>query len=677
MARFILSAFADEADKMLDGQIEAMKENGVACVELRGVDGKNVKDLTIDEAKDVRARLDAAGIRVSSMGSPFGKISVTDDFEEHLKQFAHALELCKVLGCDRMRMFSFYYPKDEDPEKYQDVVFERIEKMLELAEKAGVTLCHENEKGIYGDIASRCLKLIEHFGGRLKCIFDPANFIQCGEKPIENFALLKDHIYYMHIKDALLANGAVVPSGCGDGNVPEIIRQLSARADGMVLTVEPHLTVFDGLKNLQDEEVKHEYTYASSREAFHAAVSAIQKILKDQGFESKKTGEWTRMDKVRIGIIGVGNMGSGHLKNIVADKVPDMVLTAVCDLKPERLEWAKENAPGVATFDDATKMMESGLIDAVIVATPHYDHPRLVREALEHGLHAMSEKPAGVYTKNVHELIEFAKTQDKIYAIMFNQRTNCVYRKMKEIVSSGEMGAIRRTNWIITNWFRSQSYYDSGAWRATWEGEGGGVLLNQCPHNLDLLQWMVGMPVRVRAFTHNGKWHNIEVEDDVTAYMEFENGATGVFITSTGDMPGDNRLEIVMEGGTLLCDGGTLTLKKLSMPIEDYQKQYNGGPAWLKCETRTVELDGSCTQHQGVLRAFVDHILNGGPLVAEGVEGINSLMLSNAMYLSSWTGETVELPIDEDRFLEELNKRRKASAGKAVEEKTLDISGTF
>ena len=246
MARFILSAFADEADKMLDGQIEAMKENGVACVELRGVDGKNVKDLTIDEAKDVRARLDAAGIRVSSMGSPFGKISVTDDFEEHLKQFAHALDLCKVLGCDRMRMFSFYYPKDEDPEKYQDVVFERIEKMLELAEKAGVTLCHENEKGIYGDIASRCLKLIEHFGGRLKCIFDPANFIQCGEKPIENFALLKDHIYYMHIKDALLANGAVVPSGCGDGSVPEIIRQLSARADGMVLTVEPHLTVFDG-----------------------------------------------------------------------------------------------------------------------------------------------------------------------------------------------------------------------------------------------------------------------------------------------------------------------------------------------------------------------------------------------------------------------------------------------
>ena len=183
-------------------------------------------------------------------------------------------------------MFSFFVDEAEADQKTDEVV-EKLSKMVAYAEKHDVILLHENEKGIYGDIASRCLKLIEHFGGRLKCIFDPANFIQCGEKPIENFALLKDHIYYMHIKDALLANGAVVPSGCGDGSVPEIIRQLSARADGMVLTVEPHLTVFDGLKNLQDEEVKHEYTYASSREAFHAAVSAIQKILKDQGFESK------------------------------------------------------------------------------------------------------------------------------------------------------------------------------------------------------------------------------------------------------------------------------------------------------------------------------------------------------------------------------------------------------
>ena len=677
MARFILSAFADEADKRLDGQIEALKAAGVACVEMRGVDGKNVKDLTEEEAKAVREKLDNAGIRVSSMGSPFGKIGVNDDFEPHFKEFLHALKLCAILGCDRMRMFSFYYPKGEDPRAYRDVVVSRLERMLDAAEKAGITLCHENEKGIYGDTAARCLDLILQFGGRLKCIFDPANFIQCGERPIENYAMLKEHIYYMHIKDAIMETGAVVPSGCGDGDLPRIIEGLAERDDDILLTVEPHLTVFDGLKNLQDEEVKHAYTYPDSRAAFAAACDAIKGILAEQGFSTEKTGVWEKMDKVRIGIIGVGNMGTGHAKNIFAGKVPDMVLGAVADIKEERRAWAKENLPGVEVFDDATKMMESGLIDAVIVAVPHYDHPRLVREALEKGLHAMCEKPAGVYTKAVRELNEFARTQDKIYAIMFNQRTNCVYRKMKEIIASGEMGAIRRTNWIITNWFRSQSYYDSGAWRATWDGEGGGVLLNQCPHNLDLWQWICGMPNKVRAFCHNGKWHNIEVEDDVTAYVEYPNGATGVFVTTTSDAPGTNRLEVDLDGGQLICDGNKLWMYKLDTPIPEFHKTYKGGFGSPKGEMVEVETDGLNPQHVGVLEAFARKILGKGELIAGGEEGINGLTISNAMHLSSWLDRTVELPLDEDLFLEELNKRRATSKAKKVSEATLNTDDTY
>ncbi|MBR5751110.1 MAG: TIM barrel protein [Clostridia bacterium] len=677
MARFILSAFADEADKRLDGQIEALKAAGVACVEMRGVDGKNVKDLTEEEAKAVREKLDNAGIRVSSMGSPFGKIGVNDDFEPHFKEFLHALKLCAILGCDRMRMFSFYYPKGEDPRAYRGVVISRLERMLDAAEEAGITLCHENEKGIYGDTAARCLDLILQFGGRLKCIFDPANFIQCGERPIENYAMLKEHIYYMHIKDAIMETGAVVPSGCGDGDLPRIIEGLAERDDDILLTVEPHLTVFDGLKNLQDEEVKHAYTYPDSRAAFAAACDAIKGILAEQGFSTEKTGVWEKMDKVRIGIIGVGNMGTGHAKNIFAGKVPDMVLGAVADIKEERRAWAKENLPGVEVFDDATKMMESGLIDAVIVAVPHYDHPRLVREALEKGLHAMCEKPAGVYTKAVRELNEFARTQDKIYAIMFNQRTNCVYRKMKEIIASGEMGAIRRTNWIITNWFRSQSYYDSGAWRATWDGEGGGVLLNQCPHNLDLWQWICGMPNKVRAFCHNGKWHNIEVEDDVTAYVEYPNGATGVFVTTTSDAPGTNRLEVDLDGGQLICDGNKLWMYKLDTPIPEFHKTYKGGFGSPKGEMVEVETDGLNPQHVGVLEAFARKILGKGELIAGGEEGINGLTISNAMHLSSWLDRTVELPLDEDLFLEELNKRRATSKAKKVSEATLNTDDTY
>ena len=260
---------------------------------------------------------------------------------------------------------------------------------------------------------------------------------------------------------------------------------------------------------------------------------------------------------------------------------------------------------------------------------------------------------------------------------MFNQRTNCVYRKMKEIISSGELGSIRRVNWLITNWFRPQSYYDSGAWRATWAGEGGGVLLNQCPHNLDLFQWLVGMPVRVRAFTHNGLWHDIEVEDDVTAYMEFENGATGVFITSTGDAPGTNRLEVVLEGGTLICDGKTLTLEKLETSIPEFMKTYTGGFGTPKCETIEVETDGENPQHAGVLRAFAQHLLKGTPLIADGTEGINGLTLSNAMHLSSWLNETVTLPLDADKFLEELNKRRATSRLKDGAGKVLSTEGTY
>ncbi|MBO4367631.1 MAG: Gfo/Idh/MocA family oxidoreductase [Clostridia bacterium] len=383
------------------------------------------------------------------------------------------------------------------------------------------------------------------------------------------------------------------------------------------------------------------------------------------------------MDKVRLGIIGIGNMGSGHARNIMEGKVPGMELAAVADINPARLQWIEGAYPTVARFDNATAMMDSGLIDAVLVATPHYFHPTLVMEAMSKGLHAMSEKPAGVYTKAVREEIEFAKTTGLTFAMMFNQRTNCVYRKMKEIVDSGEMGRIRRVNWLITDWYRSQSYYDSGSWRATWDGEGGGVLLNQCPHNLDLLQWICGMPSAIRAFTHNGKWHNIEVEDDVTAYMEYPNGATGVFITTTGDCPGTNRFEIAMDGGKLVCDGKKLMKYKLEMPEPEFSATYKGGFGTPACEVTEVETDGKNPQHVEVLRAFAAHILNGEPLVAEGAEGINGLTLSNAMHLSSWINETVTLPIDEDRFLEELNKRRASSKKKTTEGKTFDTEGTY
>ena len=232
------------------------------------------------------------------------------------------------------------------------------------------------------------------------------------------------------------------------------------------------------------------------------------------------------MEQVRLGIIGLGNMGTCHVETIQKGDVPEVCITAVADRREVRRAWARENVPGAAVFEEGSDLIHSGLCDAVMVVVPHYQHPGLSIEALQAGLHVLCEKPAGVYTKQVREMNEVASASDKTFAIMFNQRTNPAYQKIHDMVNSGELGALKRVNWIVTDWYRTQIYYDSGSWRATWKGEGGGVLLNQCPHQLDLLQWICGLPVKVQAFCHEGKWHDIEVEDDVTAYMEFANGAT-------------------------------------------------------------------------------------------------------------------------------------------------------
>ena len=363
------------------------------------------------------------------------------------------------------------------------------------------------------------------------------------------------------------------------------------------------------------------------------------------------------MEKVRLGIIGAGNMGISHIKNYVNGTMPEIDITAVADIKPDRLDRAKDLIPGVKTFNTASALMDSGEVDAVLVATPHYDHPPLVIEALNKGLHAMSEKPAGVYTKQVREMNAVAEKSDKVFAIMFNQRTNCLYRKAHELVHSGKFGEMKRVTWIITDWYRTQSYYNSGGWRATWSGEGGGVLLNQCPHQLDLWQWICGMPEKITAVCHEGKWHNIEVEDDVMIYAEYPNGATGTFITTTGDYPGTNRLEITLDRAKIICEGGKLIVNELKVGTDEFTKNSEDGFGSIEYTTYEEELDGRNLQHIEVVNKFAAAILRGEELTASGVEGINGLMISNAAFLSSWLGKSVTLPVDEDLFYELLQKK--------------------
>ena len=382
------------------------------------------------------------------------------------------------------------------------------------------------------------------------------------------------------------------------------------------------------------------------------------------------------MTKVRLGIIGVGNMGSGHAANILAGKCPEIELTAVADRREARRQWAKDTLPeGTAIFEEGSDLIQSGLCDAVHICTPHYQHPTLAMEAFAAGLHVMCEKPAGVYTKAVREMNEAAEKSGKVFAMMFNQRTNCVYRKMHEMVHSGQLGELKRVNWIITDWYRTQIYYDSGDWRATWDGEGGGVLLNQCPHQLDLLQWICGLPKTVQAFCQEGKWHDIEVEDDV--YLQFANGATGVFVTTTGDAPGTNRFEVTGTLGKLVCENDKLTFWKLAQDEREFCRTATEGFAQPQCQQVEVETDGENLQHVGVLNAFAGKILHGTPLVAEGTEGLGGLTLSNAMHLSSWLGRAVDIPFDEELFLSELNKRRATSRKKESKDITFSTEGTY
>lgn len=370
------------------------------------------------------------------------------------------------------------------------------------------------------------------------------------------------------------------------------------------------------------------------------------------------------MTMVRFGIVGVGQMGRNHLKVLHSGEVKGAVVTAVCDVAPASLQWVEDHyGQNIKRFNEVDEFLGSGLFDVLLIATPHYDHPGLAIKGFARDLHVLVEKPAGVYTKHVREMNEAAGRSGKQFGMMYNQRTNPLYQKLRDMILHGELGKIKRFNWIITDWYRPQSYYDSGSWRATWAHEGGGVLINQCPHNLDLMFWTLGMmPSRIRAFCQFGKHRNIEVEDDVTAYMEYENGASGVFVTTVGDAPGTNRLEVTGDYGKVVIEDERMTFWKLKTPESEFNETFKGvfgAPEHTKID---IEIEGTGEQHKGILQNFVDALTGEVPLLAPGEEGIYGLTLSNAMYLSTWLDDWVALPLDEDLFYKHF--REKVNLGK-------------
>ena len=386
------------------------------------------------------------------------------------------------------------------------------------------------------------------------------------------------------------------------------------------------------------------------------------------------------MKEVRYGIVGAGNQGRYYALKLAEGLVPNARLTAVADLNPVKLEAIKTSLPeSVVYYTDYKKMLDEDACDAVLVVVPHYSHPEIVIECLHRNVHVITDKPAAVYTLQVEKMNEAAKNSKALYGMMFNQRTNCLYRKMKEIIEEGGIGSLQRVNWIITDWFRTQHYYDSGSWRATWKGEGGGVLINQCPHQLDLVQWVVGeMPVSVRGFCKYGKWHDVEVEDEVTAYFEYANGASGVFITTTGEAPGTNRFEVSGTKGKLLCENKKLYYYKNETDSADFCKTSKESFAAPKCEIFEPETDGENPQHVGILKNFTEAILGKEKLFVNGEDGIRGVELMNAIELSGWKdGEKITLPVNGEEYLSELEKRVAVSRYKTGNDNAVESTLNF
>lgn len=376
------------------------------------------------------------------------------------------------------------------------------------------------------------------------------------------------------------------------------------------------------------------------------------------------------MKEVRLGIIGIGTMGLNYARWVDTGRVERMRLTAICDTDPSRFDLCKQelNSP-VKTFVAYEELLASGLVDAVMIAVPHYQHTDIAIKALRHRLHVILEKPAGIHASAVKEVNDEAqKHPDLVFAMMFNQRANPLYARVKDLMDRGVIGKVRRVTWTITTWWRTQQYFDSSTWRATWGGEGGGVLVNQAPHQIDLLQWLVGMPTSVRSFIKYGSQRDISVDDDVITYFEYENGAVGLLDTCTHDPLGTDRLEIFGNLGKIVIDDSSkLTVRTLTKSEEEFSRTLNfrqsmaiksGSSEERLYSEEVLEIPERWDQqHIDALINFAEAILDGSQLVAPGAEGIKSVEFVNAMYLSSWLDKTVTIPVDPALFAAELDKR--------------------
>lgn len=384
------------------------------------------------------------------------------------------------------------------------------------------------------------------------------------------------------------------------------------------------------------------------------------------------------MSKVRLGITGLGNIGNVHANNLLEGHVNRAEFTAISSSSEEKRQKFADK--GLKTFETTDELINSGEIDALLICTPHYQHPDIGIQALDAGLHIIVEKPIAAHKADAERLIAAAEKQPNLtFSAVFQLRTEARYKELRNLIQNGELGDIVRVIWIMTDWFRSEAYYQSGGWRATWKGEGGGVLLNQCLHQLDAMQWILGMPSRVQSNVGIGRFHDIEVEDDVTCYLEYPNGGTGMFISSTGEIPGSNRFEIAGTKGRALLENDKLIITRNATPADEWNKTSKIGFALPDKTVEEIPIPPTENPHAILLTNFVDNILDGSPLIAPGASGIGSVELANVMLYSGLIKEAVDLPMDSAAWETKLQEliAHSTHEKKVVEISTEDFTASF
>ncbi|MBI1387600.1 MAG: TIM barrel protein [bacterium] len=630
-----LSGFGDEIAENFETQLREMRKMNLNYIALRNLWGVNILNLNPRQKKKAKDLLRKYGMGVSEIGSPLGKVLITSSWKKEWARYMKAVEMAKYFSCPRIRIFSFYFPKGHAPEQHRATVIKRLKEMADFAEQEGVMLLHENESNIYGDTGLRCKDLAEAVNSpNFKLIFDPANYVTDGSKPFSQwFDMQKDQIVHLHIKDRRF-DGTFTPAGQGDGEFPELIRELVKRGFSGFATMEPHLArggQFSGF---------------SGPEPFAEAVKAIRQVCDQEGMPTRQ---------IRIGVVGMGFIGKFHCDAM--KDAPEAHLVAVADVKKVPNLRKAQDEFNVMAYNKVEPLIKRSDIDAITLGVPSGLHGEIAIKAAEAGKHVLTEKPIEVTLQKADAMIEACRKNKVKLGVISQRRWDAGMKELKQAVDDGFLGDLVLGDAYV-KWYRTQQYYDSGAWRGTWELDGGGALMNQGVHTVDCFQWVMGPVKSVTAQTARLAHERIEVEDVAQALIQFKNGAMGTIIASTAVYPGmDERLEISGTKGTMVMTKSSITTREIigEKKKEDGAIIERGSGA---ADPQAITNEGHVAQIRDFCQAIVE---NREPMI-NGEEGRRPLEIILAVYESARTGKTVKLPLG--------GKTRKSTTKKARRKKS-------